>query len=228
VHPVDVWIRTLRDVRAKGDVADAGAQVLARYTEHHRAYHTAAHLADVLDAVDELADVATDPAAVRLAALFHDAVYDPLRTDNEERSAELAETTLARLRVDDARVAAVARLVRLTAGHDPGEDDRDGAVLCDADLRVLAREGAAYDDYVAAVRHEYAALDEAAWRRDRAAVLRGLLARPALFRTSRYHARYEAAARANLSAELAALTSGEAPGDDAGPPPPGGSRAPGT
>lgn len=227
MHPVDTWIRTLRAEGARGDVADAGADVLGRYAEPHRAYHTAAHLADVLDAVEELADVAADPAAVRLAALFHDAVYDPLRSDNEERSADLATTVLDGLRVDGARVADVARLVRLTAGHDPDDDDRDGAVLCDADLRVLAREGDAYDEYVAAVRREYGALDEDTWRHGRAAVLRDLLARPALFRTSRYHGRYEAAARANLTAELAALTrgarpTGEKPADDAGPPPPGG------
>ena len=32
----------------------------------------------------------------------------------------------------------MARLVRLTVTHDPADDDRDGQVLCDADLAILA------------------------------------------------------------------------------------------
>ncbi|MGH8869172.1 MAG: HD domain-containing protein [Actinomycetes bacterium] len=210
-------------MRARGDVAGAGAHVLARYAEPGRAYHTTAHLTDVLDGVEQLADVATDVHAVRLAALCHDAVYDPLRADNEDRSADLATVTLAALRVEADLVAEVARLVRLTASHDPDPDDRDGAVLCDADLRVLGRPAEGYAAYVEAVRREYDVLDEAAWRRGRSAVLRDLLARPALFRTTLFRDRYEAAARANLMGELAALTGSRAdrPSGDGGAPPPG-------
>ncbi|MFB9838486.1 HD domain-containing protein, partial [Actinoallomurus acaciae] len=115
-----------------------GADLLRRYAEPHRRYHTTEHLADVLDHVDELAGEAADADAVRLAAWFHDAVYDPTRGDNEERSAVLAERMLADTDLPAATVAEVARLVRLTATHDPAEGDRDGAVLCDADLAVLA------------------------------------------------------------------------------------------
>ncbi|MGH3379956.1 MAG: HD domain-containing protein, partial [Actinoallomurus sp.] len=62
-----------------------GADLLRRYAEPHRRYHTTTHLAEVLDHVGELAGEAADADAVRLAAWFHDAVYDPARGDNEER-----------------------------------------------------------------------------------------------------------------------------------------------
>lgn len=222
MHPADAWTKTLRAVGARGDLSGAGAALLARYTEPHRHYHTVGHLADVLAGVDELADVATDIHAVRLAALFHDAVYDPLRDDNEHRSADLAVSVLGILSVEPGLVAEVARLVRLTADHETGPDDRDGAVLCDADLAVLARGPAGYDAYVRAVRSEYQLLDEPTWRTGRAGVLRRLLARPRLYRTARYTERFEAAARANLMGELAALTSaGEAPTHEDGEPAPG-------
>src|SRR5262245_30263250 len=103
-----------------------GAELLRRYAEPHRRYHTTRHLADVLDRVDELAAEADDADAVRLAAWFHDAVYDPLRGDNEERSANLAERALGETDLPGGTVAEVARLVRLTATHAPEPGDRNG------------------------------------------------------------------------------------------------------
>ena len=106
------------------------------------------------------------------------------RADNEERSAALAERALAETDLPDATVAEVARLVRLTTTHDPDEGDRDGAVLCDADLAILAADPERYAAYAAAVREEYAAVPDEAFREGRAAVLRGLLDLPSLFRTA--------------------------------------------
>jgi len=182
--------------------------LLLAYSQPHRGYQDTSHLAEVLEHVDALAGHADDPDAVRLAAWFHDAVYDATGAPgaDEEASAGLALHRLRALGVATARVAEVARLVRLTATHDPDEDDRDGAVLSDADLAVLARDQAGYAAYVAEVRREYAKVPEPAFRAGRAAVLRHLAAAPTLFRTPTGRARWEAAARANLEAELAELT----------------------
>jgi predicted metal-dependent HD superfamily phosphohydrolase len=182
-----------------------GAELIRRYQEPHRRYHDADHLADVLDRIDELAEDADDADAVRLAAWFHDAVYQPLRTDNEERSAVLAERMLADTDLPPETVAEVARLVRMTAAHDPDPADRNGAVLSDADLAILAADPERYAAYAAAVREEYAAIPDEAFRQGRADVLRGLLAAPALFRTDQGRERWETAARHNLATELMLL-----------------------
>jgi predicted metal-dependent HD superfamily phosphohydrolase len=183
-----------------------GAELIARYQEPHRRYHTAAHLTAVLDLVDELAAYAADPDAVRLAAWFHDAVYDPERADNEERSARLAERMLADTDLDAAVVREVARLVRLTATHEPAADDRNGQVLCDADLAILAAEPEVYAAYAAAVRAEYGFVPDDVFARGRADVLRGLLALPALYRTPPAQARFESQARHNIKTELTLLS----------------------
>ena len=159
----------------------------------------------MLGQVDRLADHAADPDAVRLAAWFHDAVYRPDRSENEERSAALAELALPEAGLTAGRTAAVARLVRLTTGHDPAADDRDGQVLCDADLAVLAGAPAEYAGYAAAVREEYSFVPEPAFRAGRADILRQLLALPVLFRTPYGAAHWEAPARRNLTGELALL-----------------------
>ena len=78
------------DLRAGPVVRD----LLARWSEPQRRYHTVAHLTAVLDHVDALAGRAEDADAVRLGAWFHDAVYRPDRSENEERSAQLAVRAL--------------------------------------------------------------------------------------------------------------------------------------
>jgi len=180
------------------------AAVVGAWSEPQRRYHDLAHLAAVLGIVDSLAGHAADPAAVRLAAWYHDVVYDPLRSDNEQVSADRARIGLLGL-VPPGTVAEVQRLVLLTAGHDPEPDDANGAVLCDADLAVLASPPQAYVAYATAVRAEYAHLSDAGFTTGRIAVLEQLLALPALFRTPAAAERWTAAARANLAAELSLL-----------------------
>lgn len=179
-------------------------RLLAAYGEQRRGYHDLTHLAEVLDHVATLADEAADVEAVVLAAWFHDAVYDGA-ADDEERSAVLATEELNAAGVGPDRVAEVARLVRLTATHRPAQDDRNGQVLSDADLAVLAAGEERYAGYVAGVRAEHAHVADGDFRRGRAAVLRDLLAKPSLFHTAAARTLWEHRARANVSRELTAL-----------------------
>ncbi|WP_405735291.1 hypothetical protein OG885_25240 [Streptomyces sp. NBC_00028] len=199
----------LRSVRGADDGPDPAPyadDLLARWQEPQRRYHTLAHLTAVLDHVDVLEKYADDPDVVRLAAWFHDAVYLPERSENEERSARIAERALPEAGVAQGKAAEVARLVRLTVTHDPGADDRDGQVLCDADLAILAAPPAAYAAYTAAVREEYGFVPNDAFREGRSAILRQLLELPRLFRTPYGAAEWEATARYNLAGELEMLS----------------------
>ncbi|MFI8198460.1 hypothetical protein ACIF6K_18320 [Streptomyces sp. NPDC085942] len=204
----DRWHETLLAARGGADGPDPlpyAENLLARWAEPQRRYHTTAHLRAVLERIDTLADHAEDVRAVRLAAWFHDAVYRPDRSENEERSAALAERALPEAGVPDAVTAEVARLVRLTVAHDPAPGDRNGEVLCDADLAVLAGGPEEYGAYAARVREEYAFVPDDAFREGRAAVLRHLVGLPRLFRTPYGAAEWEARARHNLAAELELL-----------------------
>lgn len=203
------FARALEAARAPGggpDPAPYADNLIARWAEPQRRYHTLAHLTAVLDRVDTLAEYADDPELVRLAAWFHDAVYLPDRSENEERSARLAERALTEAGVPAAKVAEVARLVRLTVGHDPAGDDRNGQVLCDADLAILASAPSAYAAYTAEIREEYHFVPNDAFHEGRSAVLRQLLDLPQLFHTPYGSEHWEATARWNLAGELEMLS----------------------
>ena len=193
------WRATLPDQPAVGE------ELLRRYAEPHRRYHTTEHLQHVLIMVDELADT-QDLFLVRLAAWFHDAVYAiPVgQVSNEEASARLAIRTLSRVGLEQEDLNQVARLVRLTETHVPGARDPEGELLCDADLSILAAEPEAYARYVQQIRDEYAAVPEQEFLAGRLAILTELADRE-IFRTAKGR-RLTAAARANLEAEMRSLT----------------------
>ncbi|MFJ5712149.1 hypothetical protein [Streptomyces sp. NPDC093105] len=211
------WNATLLAARAgrEGpDPAPYGRDLLGRWAEPQRRYHTVTHLKAVLDRIDELTDQGGEGGElelVRLAAWFHDAVYRPDRSENEERSAHLAERALREAGLTEHEVTEVARLVRLTVTHDPTPGDLNGETLCDADLAILATDPDTYRGYTAAVREEYAFVPDDAFREGRAAVLRHLLGLPRLFRTPYGAAVWEEKARENIERELRELADLTAP-----------------
>jgi predicted metal-dependent HD superfamily phosphohydrolase len=199
------WTTLIGPHTADPDAVSVGERLLTSWSQPHRRYHCVAHLRDVLDAVEFLAAYADNADAVRLAAWYHDSVYDG-RPDDEERSARRAETEMSRLGVAAGLVDEVARLVRLTVSHDPAAGDHNGEVISDADLSALAAEPADYRRNSAAIRQEYAHIDDAVFAKGRLQVLATLLEAPAVFRTEAGRRRWEAAARQNMVAELADLT----------------------
>ncbi|GAA1632057.1 hypothetical protein GCM10009744_20440 [Kribbella alba] len=197
----DQWNRLLPHAQPLGD------DLLARYAEQQRHYHDQRHLAEMLDTIDELADLADDPDTVRLAAWFHDAIYDPQGDpgENEEVSAQLAELELSAYGVPAEQVEEIGRLIRLTAKHDCEPGDANGAVLCDADLRILSLPADRYDEYAVGIREEYAHVADRDFARGRMNFLQGLAGTP-LYATSRGREKWEQAARENLQREVGTLT----------------------
>jgi predicted metal-dependent HD superfamily phosphohydrolase len=183
------------------DLTAVRDELVAAYTSG-RGYHDTRHLAEVLDRIDELAGAGEpfDVLPVRLAAWFHDGVYDG-QPDAENRSAQWALAALA----GRPEAGEVARLVRLTEHHRPAEDDANGCALSDADLAILAAPVKRYAAYVADVRREYSQVPDELFVPGRAAVLRDLLAKPTLFNTAHARRHWEARARANVEAELRQL-----------------------
>ncbi|MEP7115100.1 MAG: metal-dependent phosphohydrolase [Ilumatobacteraceae bacterium] len=188
--------------------------VLIRYAEPHRHYHTATHIMFVLRHLREVAQTSAEQPSseVIAAALYHDAIYDPRVADNEERSAVLAVADLGAIDWSADRCETVAALIVATASHlaEPvaAGPVTDTAMLVDADLAILGADPGAYQAYADGVRAEYSHVDDEQWSIGRAAVLHRFLGRDRLFFTDYMHAALEHRARANIGAELAALRAG--------------------
>ena len=188
----------------------------AAYAEPPRAYHGFDHVQAVLRHFQTVADGPgwARPVEAWLAVLYHDAVYEAGRRDNEARSARLAEAAIARwlpgAGIDAARVA---RLIELTARHgaidrdDPalgrdGSDAEDARLFLDCDMVVLGAPLAEYDAYERGIAEEYRGVPGWMFRRGRRRFLRGLLARERIYLSDFFHERLDAHARANLRRAL--------------------------
>ncbi|WP_169701826.1 HD domain-containing protein [Janibacter terrae] len=192
-------------------VDELGDELLVRWREPHRAYHGPVHLAEVLAALDELAEGGDLPDEDRhlaeLVAWFHDAVYETTAAPgaSEEASAVLAEQRLPLLGLRVAEVTRVARLVRDSATHEMAVDDAVSRAFHDADLWILASPTERFDSYCAQVRAEYGHVRARDFAWGRAAVLTPFAERERLYLTDHAHAHWSARARVNLARELARL-----------------------
>ena len=178
------------------------------YAQPPRAYHHIGHIGEVLAHwATVAADVGwTQPRETYLAVLYHDAIYEPGRKDNEARSALLARDAIARwfggAGIDAARVA---WLIELTARHgqlEPEEVDPEAALFLDCDMAILGADPARFDAYDTAIAREYRHLPPLLYRINRRRFLKGVLAKPRIYLSDVFHARLDAAARANLRRAL--------------------------
>lgn len=176
-----------------------------RYGEPHRAYHNLEHVLACLEAAASVRSELRSPATVELALWYHDAIYDPRRSDNEEESARFAAEQLHSTLAPDA-LASVRGLILATkhAGAPIGGDD--ARYVVDVDLAILGAAPEAFDAYEDAIRHEYRWVPAPIFRRKRREVLTGFLERPRIYSTEHFRELLEAAARLNLSRSIARLS----------------------
>lgn len=189
----------------KDFVAGVFESLVVRYGENGRFYHNLHHIESVLDHIQPLLDRSENRVALQLAAWFHDVIYDAQRHDNEAQSVVYARRVLTDLKLPEAVICEVERLIMLTAGHKTAVSDEDGHILLDADLAILAAEPGEYDVYAQAIRQEYVHVPDEAYREGRAQVLRSFGERPFLYYLPE-HQSWKLKARANIQRELASLS----------------------
>ena len=196
------WERAWRGIGATSDGAALRDALTAAYAEPQRSYHTLQHLRECLALFAPAAGLASHPAEVEIALWFHDAVYEPGRPDNEERSAGWARVAAAEGGVAPAVAERIASLVLVTrhSGIAAGADEQ---LLVDVDLAILGAPERRFAEYERQIRAEYAAVPQATFEAKRCAILRSFLHRERIYGTPYFHAGFEAAARANLERALA-------------------------
>lgn len=196
-HP-DSWKRAWTGVGATGDGAPVHTELLKRYAEAHRAYHTLQHLAECLTAFEHIRDLAAHPAEVEAALWFHDAIYDVHRSDNEELSAAWARTALLAGGARPVSAQIVSSLVLVTK-HTAVPQTQDEFVLIDVDLSILGAEELRFAEYERQIRVEYGFVPEPVFLQKRRAILASFLARPHIYSTAHFRAALEERARRNLA-----------------------------
>ena len=129
-----------------------------RYSQPHREYHNLMHIEDVLLRIEELEPPVEHELALALAAWFHDAVYQPGKDDNEDRSAYVAYDALEQVGASPDLIAEVVRLVRLDrAPRSCGRRRRRRGAVRRRPRDPCGARPTGTREYAAAIRQEYVA-----------------------------------------------------------------------
>jgi predicted metal-dependent HD superfamily phosphohydrolase len=198
------WSKLWFRLGARGAGLSVFERLVAAYTEPPRAYHNAEHIRDCLAQLDRVIELARRPEEVEAALWFHDAVYVAGASDNEERSAHLANECLAGAAVEPESCRRIVDLI-LATQHNETSNEADTQLVCDVDLSILGRDSAAYDEFERQIRREYEWVPEPAYRRARSQVLAGFLSRRFIYQTAIFRDHYEQAARRNLERRVTEL-----------------------
>lgn len=192
-----------------GGDADAAAWFTILESLHAtppRAYHNLDHVAECLGMLDAVKANLENADRVEFALWFHDCVYVPGRSDNEERSAQISGVC-AKAQGQPAAWSTEATSLIMFTRHATPPDTNDAKWIVDIDMSILATPAGRYQKYAAAIRSEFGYVPDAQFNAGRAAFIKGLLSRPAIYHTPHMKSAHEANARANLSAELKRLES---------------------
>jgi predicted metal-dependent HD superfamily phosphohydrolase len=198
------WIELWSRLGAQGGGSSIFANLVAAYAEPARAYHTAEHIRDCLAQLDLSRDISKQPDEIEAAIWFHDAVYIPGASDNEDRSARLAQTALVACAAPSETARRIAELV-LATRHLTVPRDPDAQLLCDIDLSILGREPEIFDEFERRIRREYQWVPDLAYRTARSEVLTSFLGRRPIYQTEYFRSHYETQAKANLQGAIARL-----------------------
>ncbi|MBS1650733.1 MAG: adenylyltransferase/cytidyltransferase family protein [Bacteroidetes bacterium] len=90
--------------------------VLNRYSEHHRFYHTLKHLYQLIDDLNLVNEFNKE---LFLAVIYHDAVYFPWENNNEEKSADLFKEEAIKSTLTASEIEMVANIIIDTKSHKP-------------------------------------------------------------------------------------------------------------
>lgn len=188
----------------ESSIQSCWSKLVKAYSSSSRHYHNLNHLEHMLHEMIPLKDRFDSWPAAVLALAFHDAVYQVTSSNNEERSAALARRELSALGVEAKYLQPCERLILATKRHEAY--DASSELFVDADLSILGSDPATYERYVQSIRQEYWIFPDFMYRKGRKKVLEHFIRREQIFYSDYFSARYEVAAKRNLSMELSTLS----------------------
>lgn len=176
-------------------------EIAAAYSEEQRFYHTLDHLEHLRNVLTPWSDQFNDWDTQLFVLFYHDIVYRPDRSDNEDQSAVIAISRMKSLGVSSEKIQACAKRIRETKAHLFSENP-DTNYFLDADLSILGGDWNTYRNYAEQVRKEYRIYPDSLYFPGRKKVLEHFLEMPFIFKTLEFREILEEQARQNLEQEL--------------------------
>lgn len=178
-------------------------EVAKRYSSKGRHYHNLLHLESITEQLTPFKDRFASWHTIIFAIAYHDVVYNILKNNNEQESAEFAGDRLQSAGCPENLISRCMDLILATKDHAPGDEETN--LFADADLAILGADPEMYDMYSRQIRLEYSLYPDFVYNPGRKKVLMHFLGMPSIYKSPEFAAKYESAARKNIQRELAEL-----------------------
>ncbi|MFT3682486.1 MAG: hypothetical protein QM791_19680 [Ferruginibacter sp.] len=191
-------------LRYTGSASVAGElwrEIEQQYSNRKRHYHNLAHLDAVIDQLQDCRALVKEWDTLLFSVFYHDIVYNVMKNDNEEQSAEAAVKRLAVIGVKPDKIERCKKQILATKTH-ASSNDPDTDLFTDADLSVLGQPTTVYKQYCLQVRKEYSIYPDIIYKPGRRKVINHFLAMERIYKTPHFFNRYEMQARENMTTEL--------------------------
>jgi len=201
----ETFINLTANYCANSDAAEKLWQEIATaFNDKNRHYHTLAHLENVLAQLTAVKADIEDWDTILFTLFYHDIVYDVLKQNNEEQSAQLATERMRLLQISTERIDKCRQQIMATKSHGNSVDN-DTNLFTDADLSILGMDWDAYLLYLQNVRKEYSIYPDALYNSGRKKVMQHFLAMDRIYKTEHFYSKYELQVRENITKEIAML-----------------------
>ena len=174
------------------------------YSSKKRHYHTLQHLENLLAQLTEIKTKIQNWEAILFTLFYHDIIYNSLKSDNEEKSAELAEKRMKQISVSKDTIELCKNQILATKSH-VQSTNKDTKYFTGADLSVLGQNWEAYSLYYKNVRKEYSIYPDFVYNQGRKKILNHFLSMDKIFKTDFFYNKFEAQAKKNLQKEMELL-----------------------
>ena len=179
------------------------SEIENKYTGRNRHYHNLKHLGAMMDEALRFKDSIEQLSVLKLSIFYHDIIYNPLRKDNELRSAERMKSRLSKLGVATDTINRSFDQILLTKGHQLKESSTsDDGYFLDFDLTVLGEDWLVYAEYAKQIRKEFWIFPTKTYKEGRKKALASFLNRESIYFTPAFRETKEEQAQANLQREI--------------------------
>jgi predicted metal-dependent HD superfamily phosphohydrolase len=179
-------------------------EVEKNYTGKKRHYHSLQHLEHLFAQLTQIKGELKHWDTILFTLFYHDIVYNALKSDNEEKSAALAQKRMRKIGVEEGKIELCVQQILATKSHIKTPDS-DTNYFTDADLSVLGQSWEIYSAYYKNVRKEYSIYPDFMYNPGRKKVLLHFLSMERIFKTDYFYTHFEKQARENLQKELELL-----------------------
>jgi len=180
------------------------SEIKQQHSAASRHYHSLNHLQDLHEQLLAVKPIIQRWDIILFTLFYHDIVYHSTKSNNEEKSAEVAQKRMKEMGVAHEDIQTCYHQILATKSHQIS-DNPDTNLFTDADLSILGRDWGVYDAYCQNVRKEYSIYPKIIYKQGRKKVVKHFLGMERIYKTEFFYNQYEGQARDNLKREMELL-----------------------